>query len=130
MIVALTLFVLIFSVTGLPAVHGPIVQSLGASPYAMTMSSDARVIVLTFASLKNAEVFQNNGHGFQYHQTLPNSESSLDITMTKDGTYVYLNSFAERKVLIFKAVGGGYELFQNVLNPSAQASVQCSFKGE
>ena len=111
MITALTLFALILSATGLPTVHGPIVQSLGASPYAMAMSSDAWLILLTFGYLKNPEVFQNNGHGFQYHKVLPSSEGSLDIAMTKDGTYVYLNSFSERKMLIFKAVSGGYGFF-------------------
>ena len=64
MIATLFLLALVLSATGLPVVHGPVVNSLGTAPFVMKMSKDASIIIVSYAALKDVEVFKNNGHGF------------------------------------------------------------------
>ena len=122
--------ILALSVTCLPVVNGPIASSLGNTPYRMAMSKDARLIVLTFATSKNAEVFQNNGYGFEFNQSIPNTVGCYDLAMTEYGTYIYFNKFYAKRVMVFKRIDGNYEFFQNVSNPQLLSSVHSSLDGE
>ena len=130
MIPTLLLLTLALSATGLPTIHGPVTNSLGAVPYRMIMSRDAKILVLPFQTVKNAEVFMNNGHGFEFSQSIPNTLGAFDLGMTDDGTFVYLHLFYHRTILIVKRIDGSYEFFQNISNPAYISSVQPSFDGE
>ena len=57
----------------------------------MVMSKDVTIIVLSFQVIKDAEVYQNSGHGFQFHQTIPQTLDCYDLATTEDATYLYLN---------------------------------------
>ena len=64
MIATAFLLALVLSASGLPIIHGPVTSSLGADPFEMKMSKDAKIIVVTYGAQKNVEVLRNNGHGF------------------------------------------------------------------
>ena len=97
MIATLLLLTLALRVTGLPTIHGPVTNSLGVVPYRMIMSRDAKILVLPFQTAKNAEVFVNDGHGFEFTQSIPNTLGDYGFGMTDDGTLVYLHLLHHRK---------------------------------
>ena len=130
MIATLLLLTLALRVTGLPTIHGPVANSLGAVPYRIIMSRNAKIVVLPFHTVKNVEVFMNDGHGFEFSQSIPNTLGAFDSGMTDDGTFIYLHLFYHKKILIVKRVDSGYEFFQNISNSAYISSVHPSFDGE
>ena len=42
-------------------VHGPVVTSLGMNPFQIESSGDGNVLLISFGSLKDVEVYSNNG---------------------------------------------------------------------
>ena len=71
-----------------PSASAPALANIKYQHYS---GKDATIIMLSFHVLTDAEVYQNNGYGFQFHQSIPHNLGCYDFAITEDTTYLYFN---------------------------------------
>ena len=73
---ARSFLLLIFVVNCLTAIEGPKIINLSSAHSEMVMSDDGSTIVITYSTVKDAEVFSKTGDGFAFNHSLPGSTGS------------------------------------------------------
>ena len=71
----------------LPTIHGPVIIDLGNSPSLIEVSSDARILLITFKSGVSPRVYENNKNGFSLKQTFSSCWGG-DLSLSRAGRVV------------------------------------------
>ena len=111
--ITLLLFVLTSWINCLRPVYGPVSTGLTSFPYQVKATQDHRLIVATFGTLFETEIYQNTGYGYQVQQTLSGTLGARELFVTNSGDYVYLYNRDAGIIMIFKQEGT-FSLFQQI----------------
>ena len=78
---------LLYLLNCLPTVHGPITYDLGVNASLIEVSDDGNLLLMAFSLTKSPEVYENNGHGFIFKESL-NSCLGHDLELSKSGELI------------------------------------------
>ena len=78
-------FLILCSSTLSSSIHGPIVTNVGASATYIEISANSEIIVMSFYPLKDIEVYQNSGEGFNFKESLNDTSSCYDFALSTSG---------------------------------------------
>ena len=113
----ISLFILIIMMDCLPEFHGPSECIIGSSASPADISDDGRIILLSFPSVKDAEVYINNGSSYDLYQILTQTMNIGDYSLSSSGNLITLAN--DTDVLIYeKQPTELYSLIQTLSIPS------------